>query len=154
MTTRVITTASSVWTFDLDAETYTRVPRVEGDDHPNIPYEDSAIPFTDLLPYGDRMIVLHPDGRLPVYTGTVQSDVTETVAPPRRVTVFADLRVQLTIDAGPGAAPNPEVASVFEDELKSCVQHFFNDVLTPAPYELDVQANAYATSAPIPREEN
>jgi hypothetical protein len=75
---RIITTASSVWTFDLQAQVYTRVPHIPGDAHPNVAYVNELIPYLSLEPYGDRIVVTHPDGSW-VVSGRIETD-TETTA--------------------------------------------------------------------------
>jgi hypothetical protein len=57
-----VTTASSRWLFDREAKTYTRQPRVEGADHPNIGYEDGARSYegTVEVTVGETFVVYLP----------------------------------------------------------------------------------------------
>jgi hypothetical protein len=76
MSIRTVTTRSSIWTFDDQAKTYTRVPRVQGADHPNVAYQAEPIRYlavSDFVDqFGARLHVTHPDGSW-IVTGVIET---------------------------------------------------------------------------------
>lgn len=80
MSALVIRTRSSVWTFDRDASTFTRRPRVADADHPSVAYADGPEPYVVLSgpsPETGYFVVIRPDGR---FLASTALDVEEVPA--------------------------------------------------------------------------